>query len=86
MPLPEWPNDARWFHVADLETNLAVTAATMGTRSVSTQASTGYFAALDGTEGKFLSSVSKISIAELSGKGHLITLSKSLRLVVRIHL
>ena len=58
----------------------------MGTRSVSTQASTGYFAALDGTEGKLLPFVSKISIAELSGKGQLITLNKSLRLVVRIHL
>ena len=49
----------------------------MGTRSVSTQAITGYLAALDGTEGKLLQFVSKISIIELSGKGQLITLNKS---------
>ena len=86
MRLLKWHNDTRWFHVADLVMNLAVTASTMGSRSVSTQVSTGHFAALDGTEGKLLPSVSKISIAELSGKGQLITLNKSLRLVVRIHL
>ena len=85
MPLLKWHNDTRGFHAADLVTNLAVTASTMGTRSVLTQASTGYFAALDGTGGKLLQFVSEIGIVELSGKGQLITLNKVLRLVVRIH-